>query len=87
MDWQTTAAIIASIGAVIISLYTAKSSVRKSDIEALQVVINGLKEDLARWKEKYEELEKDYERLRRLYVKLCAFVRRLGYDPEAIDEE
>ena len=53
----------------------------------MQVVINGLKEDLARWKEKYEELERDYERLRRLYVRLCAFVRRLGYDPEAIDEE
>jgi len=126
MDWQTTAAIIASIGALLVSLYTAKSAVRKGDVEALSIIIGQLRKrieelqaqlteykqkihdleeqlahqfaryeqkterlelELSEYKQKYQDLKNEYDRIQKLYVRMCAFVRRLGFDPEAIDEE
>jgi hypothetical protein len=93
MDWQSIAAITASIGALIISLYTAKSTVRKADVEALaeigrqlRVRIEELEEELAHYKQKYEDLKHDYDRILRLYNTVCRFVRRMGFDPENLED-
>lgn len=85
MDWQTAAAIVASIGAIVISLYTAKSAVSKSDIETMQRIIVELRIELERYKAKYECLQRDYERALKMYQRIAAFVRKLGFNPEDLD--
>lgn len=122
MDWQAITAIIASVGALLISLYTAKSAVRKGDVEALSIIISQLRTrieeletrlreyrqkiyeleeqlsqatqkierleaELVYYKQQYKDLKEEYDRIHKLYVRMCAFVRRLGFDPEALDEE
>jgi hypothetical protein len=78
------AAIIAVTGVItagLIAFFQSRSSVRKSDVEALQVIINTLTDRIDKQDERIQELEDLNEDFENWATSLCNQIRELGMVP------
>jgi hypothetical protein len=60
-----------AIASVAISLYSTLTSARKSEVETLRGIIDELEKEVNRWKERYH--------------RVCEWIESLGYDPADAD--
>jgi chromosome segregation ATPase len=73
MNWEIFAAlgmVAVSVGSLIAGLYTARGSVRKSDIESLSAIIDDLKADNERLKKRLGEVETENANMKKSMLAL-----------------